>query len=96
MLAVCGAHAENVRNEVQVFDSRHELVKIGVIGDIGNLPLARHGIFPHGQSVHGDLSRVGVENPDHGAQGCGLSRAVVSDKTVNFPRGDVQGEIVNR
>ena len=38
--ADAASDAENVRDEVQILDTRHVLVQVGIVRDIGDFPLA--------------------------------------------------------
>ena len=96
LLAHLGAHAEDVGDEVQILDARHVLVQIRVIGDVGDLLFAFQGLGAHGLAVHQDLPAVKLQDPRHGFQRCGLAGAVVADKAVNFPRLNVQAQVIHR
>ena len=95
-LAVIGADAEDIRDEVQVFDAAHKIVQIRVIGDVGQLPLAGQRLRPDGLAVDIDLPRVELQDARHRLQRGGLARAVVSDKAVQLPRLNVQAQVVHR
>ena len=96
LLALGGTDAENVRDEVQVFDARHEFIKIGIVGDVGELFLAGDRIVGNGRAVDLDLSRVKLHYADNSLEGRCLSGAVVTDESVNLTGGDAEGEIVYR
>ena len=94
-LPVIGADAENVRDEVQVLDTAHEVVQVGVVGDVRDLPLAGQRLRLDGFSVNGDLPGVELQNPHHRLQSGGLARAVMSDKAVDLAGPDVQAQVVH-
>ena len=87
-------HAEDVADEVQVADTGHEFVQVGVVGDIGNPLFAFHGIGGKGDSVHGDLSGIRMQDADRRLEGSGFSGTV--DEAVDFAGGDVQREVIDR
>ncbi len=93
--ALVRAHAENVGDEIEVLDAAHKVVKIGVVGDVGESALARKRLGAHGMSGNENFALVELLDACNGAQRRGFSRAVVPDEAVNFARGNVQGEIVH-
>ena len=95
LLAHLGADAEDVSDEVEIPDAGHIVVQVGVIGDISQLPLAGDGVGADGLAADGDLPGVELQDAHHGAEGGGLTGAVVADEAVNFAGGDVQGQIVH-
>ena len=90
-----GIHAENVRDEVQILDTRHVLVQVGIVRNVGNLPLAFQRLFPNGIAADVNFSRVELQNARHGFQRRGLARAVVADEAVNLTGTDVQVQVVH-
>ena len=88
-------HAENIGDKIEILPARHELVQVGVIGDVRKQPLARQRLFPDGVAGDGDLTLVKLQNARHGFERGRFARAVVPDKAVNFARGDVQIQIVH-
>jgi len=90
-----GIHAENVRNEVQIPDTRHVLVQVWIVRDIGDFPLAFQRLFPNGIAADVNFSRVKLQNARHGFQRRGLARAVVADEAVNLTGTDVQVQVVH-
>ena len=94
-----GAHirrnAEDVPDEVQVFDAGHELIEIGIVRNVGDLTLAGEGIGLDRGPADIDLAGVEALDADGRAQRCGLARAVVADEAVDLARGDVQAQIVH-
>ena len=90
------ADVEDVSDEVEIPDAGHVVVQVGVIGDIGQLPLAGDGVGADGSAADGDLPGVELQDAHHAAEGGGLTGAVVADEAVNFAGGDVQGQIVHR
>ena len=95
LLSLRGGNGEDVRDEVQILDPAHEVVEIGIVRDVGDGPLDRHGILTHGRPVHADLPAVKGQNPRHGLQGGGLTRSVVADEAADFPRRDAQRQVVH-
>ena len=94
-LPVGGADAEDVGDEIQVLDAAHKVVQVGVVGDVGNLPLAGQRLILDGLTVNGDLPRVELQNAHHRLQRGGLARAVMSDKAVDLAGPDVQAQIIH-
>ena len=89
-------YSENVRDEVQILDARHELIQVGVIGDIGHLPLAAERVGLNGHTADENLAFVKGLNARHGFQRGSLARAIVADEAVDFARSDMQTQIVHR
>ena len=94
-LAVVRADAEDVGDEIEVFDAGHEFVEIGVIRDVGHQALAGERVFADGCAADADIARVELQDAGDGFEGGGLARAVVADEAVNFTGSDVQAEVVN-
>ena len=93
--AFVGAYAENVGDKIEVLDAAHKVVKIGIVGDIGESALTLERLGAHGMSGNENFTLVELLDARNGAQRRGFARAVVTDETVNFARGDVQREIVH-
>ena len=81
---------------MQVLDAGHELVQIGIIRQIRDLPLTRQRVFLDGNAVHKHLARVKPQDAAAGLDRGGFARAVVTDEPVDFAGADVQREIVHR
>ena len=96
LLPVFGAHAENIGDEIQVLDARHVLIQIGIVGDIGHVPLARNGLGADGLAADHDLAGVKLQDARHRLEGGGLAGAVVSDEAVDLAGLNVQAQIVYR
>ena len=96
LLPLPRSDAEDIGHEVQVLDARHKVVQVGVVGDVGHLPLAAQGIRLDGLTVNGDLPLIELQNAHHGFQRGGLACAVVADEAVNFAGPDVQAQVVDR
>ena len=95
-LPVRRAHAEHVRNEVEKLNAGHELVQVGIVRQIGDLPLARERILPDRNAVHEHLARVKLQDAAACLDRGGFARAVVPDEPVDFAGLDVQREVVHR
>ena len=94
LLPLPRSDAEDIGHEVQVLDARHKVVQVGVVGDVGHLPLAAQGIRLDGLAVNGDLPLIELQNAHHGFQRGGLACAVVADEAVDLTGGNVQRQIV--
>ena len=88
--------AENIGDKVQVFDTRHVIVQVGVIGNIGEHFLAGQRVAAEGNAADGDFARVELQNADDGFERRRLARAVMTDKAVDFAGSNVQAQIVDR
>ena len=66
LAAVVGADAENIRDEVQIFYSRHVFVEVGVIGDIGYDFFAGERVIFYRDAVYRYLALVELQNADNG------------------------------
>ena len=91
-----GTHAEDVGDEVQVLDARHVFIQVRVIGDVGNHLFTFQGLGAHGPAVHQNLPAVKLQNSRHGFKCGGLAGAVVADKAIDFPRMNVQAQVIHR
>ena len=89
------AYAENVGDEIEILDAAHKVVKIGIVGDIGESALTRKRLGAHGMPGNENFTLVELLDARNGAQRRGFARAVVTDEAINFARGDVQREIVH-
>ena len=87
--------AENVGDEVQVLDAAHEIVQIGVVGDVGQLPLAAEGVGADGPAADENVARVKLKDADGCLERRRLAGAVVPDEAVDLARRDAQAQIVD-
>ena len=87
--------AENVGDEVQVLDAAHEIVQVGVIGDVGQLPLAAEGVCADGPAADENVARVKLQDADGGLERRRLAGAVVPDEAVDLTRRNAQAQIVD-
>ena len=94
-LPVRRADTENVRNKVQILDARHIVIEIGIVRDVGKLPLAGQRVRADGGAADADLSGIEAQDPGDGFQRRRLPRAVVADEAVNFAGQDMQAQIVH-
>ena len=83
-LPVRGADIKNIRNEIQIFNSRHVIIQIGIIGDISKAALTFQRLRPDGFAVNINFSGVKLQNACHGFQGRCLACTVMTDKPINF------------
>ena len=88
-------NTEHIGDKIEVLDAVEELVKIGVIGQVGDLLLAADGVLPNGDAVYIDLALLKLQDAAAGFDGGGFTGAVVPDKAVDLPCPDVQADIVN-
>ncbi len=44
-LSVAGTDPEDIRDEVEILDAGHEVVQVGIVRNVRQLPLAGQGIF---------------------------------------------------
>ena len=88
-------HVEDISNEIEVLDARHELVEVGVIWNVGEHFLAGDGIVLNGVSADRDLAGIELLDADDGLERCGLARAVVADEAVDLPGRDVKRQIIH-
>lgn len=93
-LAVCGTDMKNIRNEIQIFDARHVIVQIGIIGDVSKAALAFKRLCPNGSAVNINFSGVKPQNSCHRFQGRCLACTVMTDKAINFTGSNVKIQIV--
>ena len=77
-----GGNAEDVAHEVEILHAGHEIVQIGIIGDVGDAFLAGNGIGLDGNAVNGDFAAVELQNAHNAFQRGGLAGAVVADEAV--------------
>ena len=90
-----GGNAENVRDEVQVPDAGHEVIQIGVVGDVCQLPLACQRILPDGGPADGYLAFVKRQDAGYSLQGGGLAGSVVPDEAADLAGGNVQRQVIH-
>ena len=90
-----GGNAEDVAHEVEILHAGHEIVQIGIIGDVGDAFLAGNGIGLDGNAVNGDFAAVELQNAHNAFQRGGLAGAVVADEAVKLAGLNVQGQIVH-
>ena len=93
-LPVCGVDIENIRNEIQIFDSCHVIVQIRIIRDVGKAALTFQRLCPDGFAVNINFSGVKLQDTCHRFQRCCLAGAVMTDKAIDFTGGNVQIQIV--
>ena len=87
---------KNIRNKIQIFDSRHVIVQIGIVGDVSKAALAFQRLCPNGFSVNIDLAVVKLQNTCHRFQGRCFACAVMTDKAIDFAGSNVQVQIIYR
>ena len=90
LLSDRGGHPKNITCKVQELNAGHKSVQIRIIRDVGNFLLAGKRIFPNGNAIDPDVTAVKFQNSGAGFQSRGFSGTVMSDKTVNFSRTNVQ------
>ena len=88
-------HPEDVRDEIEVLDAGHVMVKVGVIGQIGQLPLGGKRVLPHRDAVHPHLAAVRLEDAAATFQGSGLARTVRPDEAEDLAGPDGQRQSVH-
>jgi len=88
-------HAENVGNEIEIFDAREKLVQVRIVGNVGQYLLAGDGIPAKGRAVDGDLAGVEGQNTAAGLDGGGFTCPVVADKAVDLAGEDVERQVVH-
>ena len=91
-----GAHPENIRNKVQILDTRHIIVQIGIIGEIGEDALALYRLRPDGLAVDIDFAGIKLLDSSHGLHRCRFARTVVTDEAINLARRDMQIQVIDR
>lgn len=62
-------NAINIGDKIEVLDAVEELVKIGVIGQVGDLLLAADGVLPNGDAVYIDLALLKLQDAAAGFDG---------------------------
>ena len=95
LAAVVSADAENIRDEVQIFYSRHVFIEVGIVGDIGYDFFSGERVIFYRDAVYCYLTLVEQQNADNGFERCGLARAVVADEAVYLAGRDMQRQVVN-
>ena len=83
-LTVRLADSENIGNKIEVLNTCHKLIQIGIVGNVSNFALTFERFFFYRHTVNIDFALVKVENSTAGFDCCCLSCTVVSDKAVNL------------
>lgn len=87
--------AVDVGHKIQVLDPSQKLIQIRIVRHVGKLPFTADGIRPDGFPINQNLPLVKAQDTAAGLQRGGLPCAVVSDKTEDFPRRNVQRQVIH-
>ena len=94
--AYIGRHLEDVGKVGEVLDSRHELVDVGVVGDIGDEALCCHGVARNVDAAHADAAPVDALHAHDRADEGGLASAVMADETIDIAGLNRERDVAHR
>ena len=94
-VARVGGNAEDVSDEIQILDTGHKFVQIGIIGNICGDLLCLHGVLPHGDAVDEDIPLREIEDAARRFERGRLAGAVMADKAIDIARLDIQAQIIH-
>ena len=82
-------------DEIQIGDARHEFIKIGVIGNIGELAFKSIGILFDGQAIEGDFAFFEPMDADDAFDGRGFAGSVGTDESIDIAIFDFEIDVVD-
>ena len=94
-LAVADGDLEDVGDEREVLQARHEVVDVGVVGHVGAEALRRDGVGGDVDARHADAAAVDGLHAHDRADERGLARAVMADEAVDVAGFDGKGEVAH-
>ena len=94
-LAVADGDLEDVGDEREILQARHEVVDVGVVGYVGAEPLRRDGVGGDVDTRHADAAAVDGLHAHDRADERGLARAVMADEAVDVARFNGEGEVAH-
>ena len=76
--------AENIRDEVEIFDACHKLIHVGIVRNIGDEFFAGQGVLPNGSAVHKYFACIKLKDSDAAFECCCFACAVSTKQTERF------------
>ena len=86
-------HALGPGHKPQILPGRPVHVHRGLLREVPQVPLCRHGILENVYSVNAHLSGGGGKTSGENVHGGGFSRPVGPQKAVDLPIGDGKGQV---